>query len=202
MKILGLSFSPRKDGNTMIVLDQVLQGARQENAETELVSLAGKNIRPCEGCYACQRTGICKIQDDDAPAILDKMAAADGVVFGTPIYFYSLVGQGKMLIDRTFSLSQPERSLANKVGGVVALAGSLGLVDGLKDLYFYMVTRQMLPASFVAVYGGAKGEVRKREKAMHQAFVLGQQMVHIAEQKFVYPRAFPGTHIGFGTHTH
>jgi multimeric flavodoxin WrbA len=202
MKIVGLSFSPRPDGNTMILLDQVLKGAQHENADVDIVSIAGKNIQPCDGCNSCRHTGTCHIQDDDVPAILEKMLAADGLVFGTPVYFYNMTGQAKSVIDRTFSLNQPDRNLANKVGGVVALAGSLGLVDALKDFYFYMITRQILPAGFVAAYAGARGEIKKKEKAMLQAYTLGQQIVHMVEQKFIYPKEFPGTHIAFGTHTH
>jgi multimeric flavodoxin WrbA len=202
MKILALSFSPRKEGNTMIMLDQVLLGARQEGASTELYSLAGKTVLPCDGCNSCRSTGTCHIKEDDMPVILEKMLEADGLVFGTPIYFYNMTAQGKAVIDRTYSLSKPERSLANKVGGVVAVAGSFGLADAVKDIYFYMITRQILPASFVAVYGGSRGEIRKREKAMQAGYVLGQQMVHIIEQKFVYPKDYPGTHFAYGTHTH
>jgi multimeric flavodoxin WrbA len=202
VKVIGLSFSPRLEGNTMALLDQVLQGARQQGAVTELISVAGKNIRPCDGCNACRHTGICHIKDDDAPLILEKMLESDGFIFGTPVYFYGMTGQAKALIDRTFSLNQPGRNLANKVAGVVALAGSLGLVDALKDLYFYMITRQILPVSFVAAYASAKGEIRKRERAMQQALTLGQQIAQVIDQKFVYPEHFPGTHIAFGTHTH
>jgi hypothetical protein len=91
--------------------------------------------------------------------------------------------------------------MANQVGGVIAVAGSLGLVDAVKDLYFYMVTRQMIPANFVAAYGVSRGDVASMEKTMKAALDLGRQMVKIAEKKFEYPVDIPSVHIAYGTHT-
>lgn len=198
MKILGLSFSPRPGGNTVVLLNQALSGACDEGAETELYTVAGKDIKPCDGCWACRETGECHIKDE-MQDLYAKLLEADGIIFGSPVYFYNMTGQGKTVIDRTIALNKPGRNLANKVGGVVAVAGSFGLADTVKDLYFYMITRQMLPASFVAAYGGGKGEVKNLEKCMKATRELGQQMVQIAAKKFEYPAG--GTHIAYGTHT-
>ena len=200
MKILGLSCSPRRRGNTEILLNKALQGAQHEGAEVELYSVSGKTIKPCDGCRTCFKTGECHIKDD-MQNLYNKLLEADGIIFGTPIYFYSMTAQAKTIIDRTIALSRPERSLANKVGGVVVVSGSLGLIDAVKDLYFYMVVRQMLPANFVAAYGGAKGDVRKMEQCMKAAWELGRQMVQLAAKKFEYPSEFRGAHIAYGTHT-
>ncbi|MCK4863555.1 MAG: flavodoxin family protein [Dehalococcoidales bacterium] len=198
MKILGLSFSPRTQGNTEILLDEALSGARQEGAETELYSIAGKDIKPCDGCWGCRKAGECHIKDD-MQELYTKMLEADGIIYGTPVYFYNMTGQGKTVIDRTIALGQPGRNLANKVGGVIAVAGSFGLVDAVKDLYFYMITRRMLPASFIAAYAGGKGDVKNLEKCMKATRELGQEMAQIAAKKFEYPAG--GTHIAYGTHT-
>ncbi len=195
MKILGLSFSPRKQGNTEILLGEVLGAAKEEGAETELYSVAGKNIKPCDGCWGCRETGKCHIKDD-MQELYNKLLEADGIIFGTPVYFYNMTGQGKTVIDRTIAL---DGNLANKVGGIVAVAGSLGLVDALKDLYFYIVMRRMLPAGFIAAYAGGKGEVKDLKKCMNAAGDLGRDMVQIAAKGFKYPEG--GTHIAYGTHT-
>jgi multimeric flavodoxin WrbA len=200
MKILGLSFSPREQGNTELLLDQGLLGARQLGAETELYRVADRNIKPCDGCGSCYKNGQCPIEDD-MQGLYNKMLEADGIIFGTPVYFYNMTAQGKAVIDRTIALGHPDRNLANKVGGIVVVGGSLGLVDAVKDLYFYMVTRQMLPASFVAAYAGGKGDVKKLVKCMKSASDLGMQMVKIAEKRFTYPEEFKATHIAYGTHT-
>ena len=200
MKILGLSFSPREQGNTELLLDRVLGGAAQLGAEPTLYRVAGKNISPCDGCGSCFKSEGCHIQDD-MQELYERMLEADGIVFGTPVYFYGMTAQGKAVIDRTIALGRPETSLANKVGGIVAVGGSLGLLDTVKDFYFYMVTRQMLPASFVAAYASNKGDVLKLEKCMKAAVDLGKQIVKIAGKKFTYPEEFKATHIAYGTHT-
>jgi len=198
VKILGLSFSPRTQGNTVVLLNEALGGAREEGAETEIYTVAGKDIKPCDGCWACRETGECHIKDE-MQELYAKLLEADGIIFGTPVYFYNMTAQGKTVIDRTIALNKPGRNLANKVGGIVAVAGSFGLVDAVKDLYFYMITRRILPASFIAAYGGGKGEVKNLEKCMKATRELGQEMVQIAAKKFEYPDG--GTHIAYGTHT-
>jgi len=201
VKILGLSCSPRKQGNTEILIGEALQGAQREGAEVELYSVAGKAIEPCDGCRACNETGECHIKDD-MQNLYNKLLEADGIIFGTPIYFYSMAAQAKTIIDRTIALNRPERSLANKVGGVVVVGGSLGIIDAVKDLYFYIVTRQMLPANFVAAYASGKGDVRKMEQGMKAAWELGRQMVQLAAKNFEYPSEFRKRSIAYGTHTH
>jgi len=198
MKILGLSCSPRKKGNTIFLVKEALEGAKKEGAEVELYTVASKNIKPCDGCRACDKTGRCHIKDD-MESLYDKLLEADGIIFGTPVYFYSMTAQAKAIIDRTIAFSQPERSLANKVGGVIAVAGSQGTTDALKDLYFYMVTRQIVPANFVAVY--PVEDLIKMEKCLKAARDLGRQMVRIAAMKFKYPSEFPRPVFAYGTHT-
>ena len=200
MKILGLSFSPREKGNTEILMEAVLTAAEGEGAETELYRVSGKDIRPCDACGACFKTGECPIEDD-MQALYGKMLSADGILFGTPVYFYSMTGQGKCVIDRTIALNHGGKTLSSKVGAVVAVAGSLGLVDAVKDLYFYMVTRQMLPASFVAAYGSNKGDVKDMTRCLESAGDLGRQMARIIQKGFRYPEGMKGNYIAFGTHT-
>jgi multimeric flavodoxin WrbA len=196
MKILGLSFSPRTNGNTMILLGEALNGAKQEGAEVELFSVAHKNIKPCDGCRACFKTGICSIKDD-MQGLYDKLLESDGIIFGSPVYFYSMTAQAKIFIDRTIAFGRPERSLANKVGGAIVVAGSQGNVDVLKDLYFYMATRQILAANFVSVYPG--DDLRKMKNCMQASFDLGRQISRIINLKFRYPSEFPRSYFAFGT---
>jgi multimeric flavodoxin WrbA len=200
MKILGLSFSPRERGNTELLLEKALEGATQCGADTELYRAADKNIEPCDACGACFKTGECPI-DDDMQSLYKKMLDADGIIFGSPVYFYNITAQGKAVVDRTIALGHKGKGLANKAGGIVVVGGSLGLVDAVKDLYFYIVTRQMIPANFVAAYGSNKGDVKKLEKCMKAAEELGMQVVKILEKKFTYPEEIPSQHIGYGTHT-
>ncbi len=200
MKILAISCSPRKKGNTVTLLTQALKGAQQEGAEVELYSVSGKTIKPCDGCSTCDETGKCHIQDD-MQELYPKLLEADGIIFGTPVYFYNMAAQAKTIIDRTMVTSHPDMSLANKVGGIVAVAGSFGLASAVKDLYFYIISRHMLPANYVAAYASPPGDVKKLEKCMKAAFDLGRQMVVLAAKKFEYPPEFMKRSIAYGTHT-
>lgn len=98
--ILVLSGSPRKGGNSDILCDQFVMGAKESGNEVEKIFISNKKIGYCTGCYACEKTGKCA-QKDDMADILEKMIKADVIVMATPVYFYSLDAQMKTLIDRT-----------------------------------------------------------------------------------------------------
>ena len=191
MKILGLSCSPRKSGNTEILLNEALDGARSDGAEVELFSVSGKEIKPCDGCSTCRETGKCHIKDD-MQTIYQKLVEADGIVFGTPVYFYSMTSQAKAIIDRSIALRRPGIQLANKVGGVIVVAGRLGIIDAIKDLYFYMAISHMVPADYVAATASEKGSIRQDERAMKAAWELGREIVQLAGKGFKFPSEFEG----------
>ena len=116
--ILILSGSPRKGGNSDILCDRFMEGARESGHRAEKVFLRDKNIGYCIGCEAChQNNGVC-VQKDDMAGILEKMIAADVIVMATPVYFYTMDAQMKTLIvgaspgirksaTRRFTLSPP-----------------------------------------------------------------------------------------------
>lgn len=98
--VLILSASPRKGGNSDLLCDRFLAGAREAGHRVEKIRVADKDINYCTGCGACFESGTC-VQEDDMAGILDRMIAADVIVLATPVYFYSMNGQMKTLIDRT-----------------------------------------------------------------------------------------------------
>ncbi len=200
MKILGISGSPRKNGTTVAMLEEALKAAKSDGAETELYSVAGKNIQPCDGCWGCRGTGKCHIKDD-MQGLYEKLLEADGIIFGTPIYFWGMTAQAKAIMDRTIALNQPERSLDNKVCGVVACAGSLGLADGLKDYSYYIIQRRMLPALQVPAYVMGPESLKEMEGCMKSLNDLGRQMVALVKMDFKYPPEFVRGPGAFGTHT-
>jgi len=99
-KVLILSSSPRKLGNSNELCDRFMEGAVEANHQVEKVVLAEKKINYCTGCYACKKNGRCA-QKDDMAQILDSMIAADVIVLATPVYFYTMCAQMKTAIDRT-----------------------------------------------------------------------------------------------------
>ena len=144
------------------------------------------------------KTGECHVKDD-MQELYKKLLESKCIVFGVPSYYYGMAGQAKNIIDRTTSLGIPGRSLANKVGSVVAVGGSLGLADILKDIYFYMVSKQMVPANFLAGYGLQKGDTKNLQNGILAARDVGRQMVKIAAKGFEYPADIRASVFGYGT---
>ncbi len=99
-KVLILSGSPRKGGNSDLLCDEFARGASEAGHNVEKIRVAEKNIACCRGCYACKNTGVCAIKDDMAD-VLQKMIDADVLVLASPVYFYSIDAQLKAVIDRT-----------------------------------------------------------------------------------------------------
>ena len=106
-KILVLSTSPRKGGNSETLADALIRGAAEAGHEAEKICLYDKTIGFCRGCLACQKTHRCVIHDD-ADWIAQKMRAADVLVFATPIYYYEMSGQMKTLLDRANPLYESD----------------------------------------------------------------------------------------------
>jgi len=100
-RVLILSASPRKNGNSDMLCDRFMAGAQDAGNQVEKIHVQEKKINFCQGCLACQGNGGVCVQNDDMAEILDKMVRADVLVMATPIYFYNMDAQLKVLIDRT-----------------------------------------------------------------------------------------------------
>ncbi|MBO5443252.1 MAG: flavodoxin family protein [Alphaproteobacteria bacterium] len=99
-KILVLSGSFRKHGNSDLLCDEFVRGATESGNDVEKIFINDRKINFCRGCGVCNTTHKC-VQKDDMEEILNKMVAADVIVMATPVYFYTMNGQMKTLIDRT-----------------------------------------------------------------------------------------------------
>ena len=179
MKILGIVCSPRLKGNTEILVTTTLAAAQEEGADIELVTLSGKSISPCESCYSCERTGKCRIDDEMQP-IYAKLLEADGVVFGSPVYYWCVSAQAKALIDRTFAFRW-ERNLRNKVVGVVLaleVAGGGGAIGALNAFNGFFIVQKMILVGKAVGLGSKKGEVKDDKTGMADARTLGKIMVN------------------------
>ena len=103
MKIIGINASPRKRANTETLVTAMLEGAAEKGAETRLVNLRELNINGCLGCEGCKKhLGKC-VQKDDLTALMQEMADCDAIVLGTPVYWFHVSAQFKMLADRLYS---------------------------------------------------------------------------------------------------
>lgn len=126
-KVLIISASPRRHGNSDILCDQFATGAKEAGHDVEKVFLRDKNIKYCTGCYTCEKTkGICAYKDD-MPELLQKIIDADVLVLSTPVYFYCMNAQLKTVIDRTVARYV---EIKDKDAYLIATAGE----DGMKAM--------------------------------------------------------------------
>jgi multimeric flavodoxin WrbA len=177
--VLGIVCSPRKGGNTEILVCEALVGAKESGAEVELLRISDMNIAACDGCETCHESGECSIKDD-MQKVYKKLLAADGIILGSPVYFWSVSSQAKKLMDRTYALRYPYHKLKNKVGGAIAAAGRRGSVNALSIINNFFLGQDMLVTGLgISGYGIKKGEVRQDKCAMEGIRSLGKQAVQL-----------------------
>ncbi|MFX0198593.1 MAG: flavodoxin family protein [Candidatus Hodarchaeota archaeon] len=187
MKIIGVVGSPRIKGNTETITRIALEAAEKEGAEIELISLAGKEIKPCDACRVCKQTGKCHI-NDDFPPILEKMLEADGIILATPVYFGSATPQIKALIDRS-GYSAPSkdgcRPFENKVGGPIVVARRAGQNFTYAQLmFFFMITGMIVPGStyWNIAFGREKDDVTQDEEGIKIVKHFGKKLAWLAQK--------------------
>ena len=179
MKLFAAVGSPRKRGNTDLLIDALLDGARNEGATTEKVYLCDLHIEPCDGCEVCFSTGECVHQDDMIP-LYGKLLDSDVWVLGTPVYFWGPSAWLKAFIDRWYYFveNQGDR-LQGKRAVLVAPFGDADpatprhLVGMLADSFRYM---EMDFAGQILVTASERGEVAKDRAAMEKARELGRRL--------------------------
>lgn len=182
MKALGISGSPRSDGNTMLVTAHALSAMREEGIETELLSLADLTILGCTACMACRREERCIIEDDLMP-VYEKMKAADGIIIATPVYFGSATALVKGLLERTGYVVRNNRgTFRGKVGGPLVVARRGGLTFTLAQMNYWFQTMEFymagVPRWNIAV-GLEKGEVAGDTEGMNAAWTFGKNLAFL-----------------------
>jgi len=189
IKVLGISASPRQNGNSDLLLKQALAGAQSANAQTEYIRLADLNIAPCVECNACYKTGKCRV-DDDYQLISAKMLEADRLIFATPIFFMTVCAQAKLLIDRCqclwahkYVLKKPligtagrdRRAMAIAVGG----SKSKKMFDSIRLTmkYYFDVLDMHYAANLFVNKMEEPAQVKDHPTAMKEALRLGAELI-------------------------
>jgi len=179
--ILVVNGSPRKKGNSVILAEQVMLGAREAGAQVEIFFLHNMSIQPCNACDACQETQDCTIQDD-MQILYPKLRRADAIVIASPIYWFTISAQTKLFIDRWYALQGPQgNALAGKQIGIVLTygdtdpftSGAVNAIHTLQDMCRY------IEANVAGiVYGSAtkEGEIQNQPSLLEKAYQLGQKL--------------------------
>ncbi|MFC1533364.1 flavodoxin family protein [Thermodesulfobacteriota bacterium] len=189
MNIIGILGSSRKNGNTEILLDLALEEAQKNEVTVSKISLSGKKIAPCDGCQKCIKTGKCVIKDD-MQEIYSKMLESEGIIWATPVYFWSMTGQTKTVMDRTYALVYPRLQLMNKVGGLISVAGGRGCMNTANIFHMYFSYNHMFFAEFASGYATAKGEITKNTYAINATKEMVHQMIALIKANLEYPEEF------------
>lgn len=183
MLVLGISGSPRGlQSTTRVLVERVLQGAKESGAEVEFVDICAVNVAFCTGCGACHVTGKCPLKDDFGP-VREKMLAADGIVLGSPLYFNSVTAQLKAAIDR---LSGPIhcQMFLGKHACSVASAGAPE-ADIATNYMNEILVR--LGATVVGSAGAAPAIPGAMEAAEQESLALGRDLVKAITEQRTYP---------------
>jgi multimeric flavodoxin WrbA len=167
MKVVGIAGSLRPQSNTLYYVRTALGVIEGQGIETELISLLGKEIKPCTGCYDCTEQGRCTIEGDDFDEILAKMREAEGLILGSPVYLSSVVPQMMALLDRaTFVAYWNRKFLTGKVGGPITVARRAGHNMAFSQLLlWFFINGLIVPGSTYWNVGTAgAGGARDAEK--------------------------------------
>jgi multimeric flavodoxin WrbA len=188
MKVIAFNGSARKEGNTFILLNLVLDELKAEGIETELYSLAGKPIQGCIACYKCfeKKNKRCNVEKDIVNECLEKMLEADGILLGSPTYFADVSAGMKALIERCGMVSRAnEDMLKRKVGaGVVAerRAGAIHVFNSLN--YFFFIGQMIVPGSsyWNLGIGRQPGDVNNDAEGVQTMKNLGKNMAWLLKK--------------------
>ena len=152
MKVIAINGSPRKNGNTATMLQEVLDGAAGKGAETRMIHLNDLDMKGCQGCLACRENlGKCAYKDD-FQHVLKEMSECDAVVFGSPIYVFNITGQFKCFLDRCYCFidhnEEGEYISVMPKGKKFALVTSQG--DENRDAYKHVIEYLQMLLSFLS----------------------------------------------------
>jgi multimeric flavodoxin WrbA len=189
MKILGILGSSRSGGNTEILLDIALEKAGSLGIEVSKIYLRELTIGPCDGCNGCFSTGECVVKDD-MKQVYEGIRESDGIIWASPVYFWSMSGLTKMAMDRTYALNFPELQQAGKIGGLILVAGIRGCLSAASPFHMYFNYNHMFAAEVAWGYAGARGDILKDEYAKKMSEEMVLQMHALYNSNLTYPEEF------------
>ena len=190
LKVLGISTSPRKNGNSDTLLRRALEGAEFAGAQIEYIRLSDYNIGPCIECNACYTTGRCSVEDD-YQKLLEKLLNTDRLIFATPIFFMTVCAQAKILIDRGQCLWARKYVLKKELFNpehdrraiVIATGGSKGTkqFDSIRrtmNIYLDCLEMHYVGGLFINKVDN-RGDIEKYPSALNEAYRLGSVLAAV-----------------------
>jgi multimeric flavodoxin WrbA len=180
-KILGVVGSPRKKGNTHILVSRILEGAEAQGAATDILFLGKLKIRECDGCHTCWKGKLCG-KRDDMNEVYPRIAESDAFVFGTPVYWYGPTALMKGFIDRFVYFNCPENraKIRGKLAAIAVPYEEESYETAAPVVTFFEKSLAYLEMNLlgkIIVPGVSdKGDVLRKEEALAEAYALGQRL--------------------------
>lgn len=188
MKVVAFNGSPRKEGNTSILINTVMEEIKKEGIQTEIVQLADKQIKGCRACLKCfnNKDQQCSVKDDDLNECIQKMLESEAILLGSPTYFSDLSSELKALIDRAGFVAKANGDMyKRKVGAAVVAvrrAGAVHVFDSIN--HFFTISQMIIPgANYWNIgFGLEKGDVSSDHEGLQTMKILGQNMAWLMKK--------------------
>ncbi len=188
MKVVAFNGSPRREGNTKILIDTVFSVLEKEGIETEMIQLGNKLIHGCTACGKCKeiQNGKCHIKNDHLNYCIEKMIEADGIIIGSPVYFADVTTEVKALIDVAGYVTRANGfTLKRKIGAAVIAVrrgGALHTYESLNN--FFLINQMIVPGStyWNFAFGRNPGEVLDDEEGMQTMQALAENMAWLLKK--------------------
>jgi len=176
MKVVGVVGSPRKNGNTAYLLEEVMKILR-EKCETEIIFLKDYDIKPCEGCRCCEENEGCIIEDD-MQELYPKLKKADVIILSSPSYMGGVTSRLRAFMERTWPLRKGQ--LEGKIGTYIVVGRrKIGLAVNEMEEYLSRLKMTKIPG--VLGYAFEKGGILKDEEALKEAQKLGERILNLSK---------------------
>lgn len=183
MKVLAINSSARKDGNTAILINTVLEELNKAGIETEMIQLAGNVIEPCKACWACGGQENCVHRKDSFREVFEKMKEADGILLGSPVYSANVSANMQALLERAAVVADMNPGLfTHKVGAAVAAVRRGGAMQAVDTMNHFFLNHEMIVIGSTywnMGYGQMPGDVQKDEEGLANMRNLGQNMSYL-----------------------
>ncbi len=182
MKVVGISGTPRKGGNTEILVREALKPFYDKGWDVIEFCLSDKAVNPCLGCESCNETGRCAIEGDDMEYILNELQSCDALIIGSPVYYRNVTAQLKALFDRSYAYKNG-KLLEGKLGGAITVGrgegGGQSLALSIIHNYFLSSGALCVPGELNGLSARADkpGDILKQEKRLRQARFLGENIL-------------------------
>ena len=189
MIVLGISGTPRPNGNSDHLLTHAIRPFLENGWEAIILKLSALNVKPCDGCEICAKTGEC-ILEDDMPKFYEAFSSCHALVISTPVYYRNISSRLQAVFERHYACKQ-EQPLRGKPGGAIAVGRSTG--GGGQAIAISIIHNWLLTCGAICVPGELNGitaaadkpgDILRQENRLNQARTLGVNVMTTAEKLF------------------